>query len=281
VADERYRLLYRVRYAVRHPERIRPFLRRWFRDLRFRLSGARDHVSYYRQVMRDDVAADPDRSVGSASRDRWLALGKLQFDYLVEHGLQPEHQVLEIGCGNLRAGWRLIRHLEPQHYWGIDISPDVLLAANRTVEHYELQAAEPRLHLVDDLRFTWCPDDRFDVVHAHSVFSHCPIEVIEECFRHVGRILRPDGWFDLTFNATEGKEHHVLHEDYYYRPATLIRLAERHGLAAEVMEDWDPRHRQRKLRVRHRPVSTAPAGEVEQGAARTPSTPWAPPRATR
>ena len=32
----------------------------------------------------------------------------LQFDYLVEHGLKPGHRMLDIGCGNLRAGWRFI-----------------------------------------------------------------------------------------------------------------------------------------------------------------------------
>lgn len=80
--------------------------------------------------------------------------------------------MLEIGCGNLRAGWRLIRHLDVGHYLGI--SPDVLLAANRTIVDRELQAAEPCLRLVDDLTFDWVPDERFDVVRAHSVFSHCP-----------------------------------------------------------------------------------------------------------
>jgi SAM-dependent methyltransferase len=240
-----------VRYALQHPDRIKPHLRRAWRDLRFRLGGARDHVEFYRAVMRDDVAADPDKAVGSASRDRWLALGQLQFDYLLEHGLRRDHDVLDIGCGNLRAGWRLARYLEPGRYHGVDISPDVLLAANATVEHYDLQCSEPRLRLVDDLRFGWLPDQRFDVVHAHSVFSHTPITVVAECFANVGRVLRADGWFDLTFNATSGKEHHVLHEDYYYRPETLLALAERHGLEGERMEDWTPRHRQRKLRLRH------------------------------
>ncbi|MFP4634453.1 MAG: class I SAM-dependent methyltransferase [Nitriliruptoraceae bacterium] len=251
MADQRHRLSYRVRYALRHPERIRPFLRRSWRDLRFRLRGRRDHVSFYREVMRDDVAKSPELAVGSATHDRWLALGQLQYDYLVEHGLTATDDVLEIGCGNLRAGWRIIDHLEPGRYWGTDISPDVLLAANRTVQRYELQAKEPRLQLVDDLRFGWAPDQRFDLIHAHSVFSHCPLEVIEQCFAHVGRILRPDGRFDLTFNATAGREHHVLHEDYYYRPETLIALAGRYGLEARVMEDWAPRHKQAKLRVTH------------------------------
>ena len=36
---------------------------------------------------------------------------------------------------------------------------------------------------VRDLRFALLPDAMFDVVHAHSVFSHSPLHVIEECFR--------------------------------------------------------------------------------------------------
>ena len=63
-----------------------------------------DHISYYRAVMRSDTRADPDAAVGSRSRERWLALGAMQFDYLLGHGLRPEHRMLEIGCGNLRGG---------------------------------------------------------------------------------------------------------------------------------------------------------------------------------
>lgn len=249
MADQRHQLTYRLRYALRHPDRVAPYLRRTARDAAIRLK-ARDHTAYYREVMRHDVAADPDRAVGSASRRRWNALGRLQFDYLVEHGLRPDHDVLEIGCGNLRAGWRLIRHLEPGRYHGIDISPDVLLAAHRTVVDKGLRDREPRLSLVDDLRLEFLPDERFDVVHAHSVFSHCPPGVILECLDHVSRVMRPDATFDFTFNATAGKEHHVLHEDYYYRPDNLLRAARARGFEATLLDDWEPRHRQSKIRLR-------------------------------
>ena len=250
MADERHKLAYRARYALSNPDRVLPYLRRLARDASIRLRN-RDHVSYYREVMRHDVAENPRGAVGTPSRERWLALGKLQYDYLCEHGLRAVHDVLEIGCGNLRAGWRLIEHLEPGRYTGIDISPDVLLAANDTVEEFGLQDRDARLTLVRDLRFGWLPDARFDVIHAHSVFSHCPPEVILECFDHVGRILRPDGLFDFTFNATQGKEHHVLHEDYYYRPENLLRAARARGFEATFMDDWEGRHKQSKIRLRH------------------------------
>ena len=89
-------------------------------------------------------------------------------------------------------------------------------------------------------------------MHAHSVFSHSPIEVIDECLGSVGRVMAPDGFFDFTFDRTEGAEHHVLREDFYYRTETLVELAAQHGLRARFMDDWEClRHAQSKIRVTH------------------------------
>jgi predicted TPR repeat methyltransferase len=107
---------------------------------------------------------------------------------------------------------------------------------------------------VSDLKLEFLPSGYFDVVHAHSVFSHSPMDVIEECLAHVRRVMKPDGFFDFTFDRTEGAEHHVLREDFYYRTETLIALAARHGLSGEFMTDWEELpHAQSKLRVRVQP----------------------------
>ncbi|HZC40537.1 MAG TPA: methyltransferase, partial [Streptosporangiaceae bacterium] len=95
--------------------------------------------------------------------------------------------------------------------------------------------------------------DRFTVVHAHSVFSHSPIDVIDECLAHVGRVMTRDGIFDFTFNRTDGTEHQVLREDFYYRTETLLELAAKHGLDAQFMADWEELpHEQSKIRVTRR-----------------------------
>ncbi|WP_017587119.1 class I SAM-dependent methyltransferase [Nocardiopsis ganjiahuensis] len=242
-------LAHRIRYALRHPGRIGPYVLRSARDLRLRLTH-RDHVSYYRAVMASDAARDPKAAVGSRNEERWLALGEMQFDYLVEHGLKPTHRMLDIGCGNLRAGWRFIEYLDAGGYYGIDISPDILVAGKKVLAERGLQDKLPHLTLTQDLTFDFLPEDAFDVVHAHSVFSHSPLEVIDECLAHVGRVLAPGGFFDFTFDRTEGAEHHVLREDFYYRTDTLVALAEKHGLRARFMEDWEERpHGQSKIRV--------------------------------
>ncbi|GGK50912.1 methyltransferase [Planomonospora parontospora subsp. parontospora] len=241
--------IHQLRYAVRHPDRIVPHVRRLARDTWFRLRTG-DHVSYYRAVMKSDTARSPEAAVGSKSHERWLALGRMQFDYLVGHGLRPEHRMLEIGCGNLRAGRLFIDHLDTGGYYGIDISPDILVAAQKTLTAYGLRDKLPHLTPVRDLKLEFLPDAHFDVVHAHSVFSHSPLHVIEECFAHVGRVMRPGGWFDFTFDRTEGREHQVLREDFYYRTETLVNLAARYGLTAKFMDDWEELpHKQSKIRI--------------------------------
>ena len=248
--DDRSRLTFKLRYAARHPDRIAPHVRRLTRDAVLRMK-TRDHVSYYRAVMKSDAARSEEAAVGGRTHAEWLSVGQLQFDYLAGHGLKPGMRMLEIGCGNLRAGRLFIAHLDPGDYYGVDISPDILLAAQRTLTHEGLQDKVPHLTLVDDLRLAFLPTAHFDVVHAHSVFSHSPIEVIEECMAHVGRVMKPGGFFDFTFNRTDGAEHQVLREDFYYRTETLIALAARHALTGTFMADWEKLpHAQSKLRLR-------------------------------
>ena len=249
MAGQRNTLSHQLRYAIQHPDRIAAHVRRFARNAVIGL-GRRDHVSFYREVMRRNVAADPDLAVGSASRRRWFALGEAQFEFLTANGLERHHRMLEIGCGNLRAGWRFIEFLDAACYTGIDISPDVLFSAQQTLVEFGLQDKRPMLTPVRDLELAWLPDDAFDVVHAHSVFSHCPPEVIDECFAHVGRVMAPGAFFDFTYNATDARPHRVLREDYWYKPEELAARAEHHGFEAEPRPDWKG-NKQAKMRLRH------------------------------
>jgi SAM-dependent methyltransferase len=248
-AKDRSRLTYKIAYALQHPDRIAGYARRRGRDALLALQS-RDHLAYYRAVMRSDAGRSREAAVGSKTHESWLQIGQMQFDYLLGHGLKPQARMLEIGCGNLRAGRLFIDYLDSGNYYGLDISPDILLGAQQTIVDYGLQAKLPHLTVVQDMRMEFLPDAQFDVVHAHSVFSHSPIEVIDECLAHIGRVMVPGGFFDFTFDRTDGAEHQVLREDFYYRTQTLTDLAKRHGLEASFMDDWEllP-HDQSKIRV--------------------------------
>jgi SAM-dependent methyltransferase len=248
----RSNLVYKMAFAVRHPDQITPYIRRVCVDTWLR-ARATDHVSYYRKIMKYKASAHGvEVAVGSRSHEQWLEFGKMQFDYLVKHGLGPADRVLEIGCGNLRAGRLLIDYLETGNYYGIDISGDILISAEHVLSQARLQDKLPRLALTGDLTFDFLPDNHFTVIHANSVFTHCPIEIIDECFANIGRIMAPDGFFDFTFYAHDDRDYQVLREDFYYRPETLFALAERHGLRTRLLDDWyDPWDHQPKIRVTH------------------------------
>ena len=242
-------------HAVRNPQRARRYVRRLRRDALFRIRH-RDHLAYYREVVADDLSSGAATAVGKRGRPAWRRVGRQQFRYLKSHGLQRNHRMLEIGCGNLRAGRLFIGYLDAGNYYGLDISPDVVLAAQDTVAEYALTEKVPYLTVVKDMHLAFLPAAYFDVVHAHSVFSHCPLPVIEECFAHVGRVMRPGAFFDFTFYRTEGREFARLREDFYYRTETLVRAATRHGFAARLMDDWEGTHPQSKMRLT-KPVAAA------------------------
>jgi SAM-dependent methyltransferase len=247
--QNRSTLSYKIAFAARHPGQVLPYLQRVVVDARLR-AGTHDHVSYYRAVMRYKAGRSLDLAVGSRSADQGAEFGQMQFGYLTGHGLTRTSRLLEIGCGNLRAGRFFIDYLEAGHYYGIDISPDVLLSAQQVIAADGLQDKVPRLMYTNDLRFEFLPAGYFDVIHANSVFTHCPIELIEECFAHVARIMTPGGFFDFTFYRAQDTEYQVHREDFYYRTGTLIGLAGRYGLTARLMDDWlDPWDKQPKIRI--------------------------------
>ena len=187
------------------------------------------------------------------TRETWLRRGQVQFDYLTGHGLQPGDRMLEIGCGTLRAGHLFIDYLSAGHYYGVDISPDALLAAERIVAEFDLQDKMPHLTLVRGLDLRFLPSGKFTVVHAHNLFGGASADVISEGLTQVSRIMSRDAIFDFTFDRADGVDHHAARRDFNRRADTLIGLADAHGLDAELMDDWEQfGHGHSKLRVTRR-----------------------------
>ncbi len=235
---ERSNLLRLIGRGLRHPGRAVAHFRRRWRNARIR-SQAGDPLDFYRRIVDDDARKDADRAVGSDSSESWLAVGKLQFDYLVGHGLKPADRVLDVGCGNLRLGWRLISYLEPGNYFGLDISPVILMAALERIAELELQCKLPHLYLVRGTSYDFLPESFFDVVQAHSVFTHLRFEVIERILASVWRVMKPGSFFDFTYNPADHETCDALGEHFRYPGRMLLDAVERHGFVGRPMGDWD------------------------------------------
>jgi cyclopropane fatty-acyl-phospholipid synthase-like methyltransferase len=53
----------------------------------------------------------------------WDQLQNYQLQAVVQLGLQPEHSLLDIGCGPLQGGIAFIRYLQADRYVGVDHNP--------------------------------------------------------------------------------------------------------------------------------------------------------------
>ena len=144
----------------------------------------------------------------------WEPIGQLQSDFLRARGLRPEHKLLDIGCGSLRAGVKLVRYLDAGNYFGTDINESLLGAG------YEVELARegltdklPRANLVTegDFDFSWCPAV-YEFALAQSVFSHLPLVHLRICLERLHRHVALGGSFYATF--FEIPEHHPNSEPF-------------------------------------------------------------------
>ncbi len=157
----------------------------------------------------------------------WEEMGKLQFQFLVEQGLESTHRFLDIGCGSLRGGLQFIPYLDPGNYWGIDNNQG-LIDAGWEIElaQANLQSRQPHQQLVclKDFEFPSL-DVTFDFVLAQSVFTHLNFNRIRRCLTRLAPAMEPGGKFFATF--IEAKVEQSLEEALRYKPDGLISYSHR------------------------------------------------------
>jgi SAM-dependent methyltransferase len=215
-----------------------------------------------------------DTQVGSGKHriaigGNWEPIGQLQLDFLRDRGLKPEHKLLDIGCGSLRAGVKLVRYLNADNYFGTDIN-ESLLQAGYDVELAEqgLQNKLPRANLVTegDFDFSWCPAV-YDFALAQCVFSHLPLVHLRVCLERLHPHMAPGGSFFATF--FEIPDHHPNAEQFRH-PGGIVTSGARdpyHHKFSEVefccrylpwkanlIGDWGHPFSQRKIQQREQPA---------------------------
>ncbi len=200
---------------------------------------------------RHHLDADWHRRTIRQDLEHWEYLGKLQLDYLVERGLEPQHDLLDVGCGPLRAGIHFISYLDVGKYAGVDKRPDVLETARLVeVPRAGVEWKQPALLASDDFELEQL-GRKFDFAIAQSVFTHLPLNSIMRCLVEMGKVLKPGGRFYATiFENPHGKlhvddvrqsENAVTHydRDFYHYDLDSLRFAcEGTGLTLASEGDW-------------------------------------------
>ncbi len=118
--------------------------------------------------------------------------------YMSQIPLADGGRVLEVGCGNGATTGLLMTHLDPAELVGVDPAPGLIEMAEETFAG-EIRAS---FHAGEAAR-TEEPDSSFDVVVAHTVYSH--LTDPEAALAEAHRVLKPGGRlviFDGDFATT-------------------------------------------------------------------------------
>ena len=191
---------------------------------------------------------------------KWDELGELQFDYMVEHGMRPQHRLLDVGCGPLRGGVHYIRYLDAGNYTGVE-KDRRKLEAGRDVElpAHGLVEKRPRLVVMESFDFPSL-ERTYDYAIAQSVFTHLPINKIIRCVVQMEKVLVPGGQFYATFYENPDGKRNLdpieqrpglwtrFDEDFFhYDFATFEWIADGSGLDVEYLGEWQNPRNQRMM----------------------------------
>lgn len=167
---------------------------------------------------------------------QWEEHGPLQLRFLIAHGLAPSSHLLDLGCGTGRFARHVVPFLDAGRYTGLDISPAALDHARRLAIDEGWADRAPSFHLGGG-RLGFLKARAFDMIWAHSVFTHLPPSLIAAVLGDLSQMRF--GQFLYTYKRRPAPLRTGL-KQFGYPPEFLQGLAEGVGLRAEALPDRWP-----------------------------------------
>jgi ubiquinone/menaquinone biosynthesis C-methylase UbiE len=179
----------------------------------------------------------------------WDEMGKKQLGFMQEMGLKPQHELLDVGCGSLRGGIYFIKFLNEGKYCGLDINSSLIKAGQTEIKKANLAEKKPMLLVNDHFQFKLF-NKMFDYAIAQSVFTHLPVNIIQNCLINMEKVLKPGGKFFATFFETKvnfdvnpvnqpgGPITYLDKDPYHYHLSIFEYLIKDSSLQLDYIGDW-------------------------------------------
>jgi ubiquinone/menaquinone biosynthesis C-methylase UbiE len=172
-------------------------------------------------TMKEAMPSQPERPYLSAAGRDWLlwlydpltrlfGADKVFRAFLEQAALQPDHAVLDVGCGTGTLAV-LLKQLHPTiDVTGLDPDPKALAFATRKAKRKGVAVRFDR-GFADELPYG---DATFDRVFSSMMFHHVPRRDKAKVLEEIRRVLKPGGRLEFLDIAPEGEDRMLgrLHE---------------------------------------------------------------------
>ena len=170
-------------------------------------------------------------------------MGATQFALLFALGIRETDNLLDFGCGSIRAGRFLISFLEPGRYYGIEPNRWLIEdAIDRQIGRKLIEIKKPHFSHSDTFEADVI-DAQFDFIVAQSIFSHSGPALTAKALASFKRRLCPNGLCAVTFIHGEGDppEGWMYPQIIHYRPSSIENLIEMAGLVGSPIPWYHPK----------------------------------------
>lgn len=117
--------------------------------------------------------------------------GRDEFELLLRLGLQPDHTCVDYGCGTLRIGQHVIRHLDPGRYWGFEIDDEFIKVGNSLLSDSEKIEKKPQLRVISARTLSEAAQHRPPFLFSHKVMQHVPPDELPEYLSNIIDLILP------------------------------------------------------------------------------------------
>lgn len=185
--------------------------------------------SYKKQTKELLKAHDTEEAMSLAVGGDFEAVGQLEYDLLLQYGLEGNHCVIDVGCGSGRLAFQLRKYLEGT-YIGIDIVQELFKYAEMKCSRSDWRFYEaPGLSIPE-------PNDYADFICFFSVFTHLLHEESYKYLKEAARVLKPKGKIIFSFLEFKIPSHWWIFEQVLTdtRPDKVLNQF----LSRDAIESW-------------------------------------------
>ncbi len=149
----------------------------------------------------------------------------LLIDHIIELGLERGDTLVDYGCGSLRLGQHLIAWLEPDKYWGLDVTDRFFKDGLKMLEPGCEETKRPKLRVINAQSLNEAGTARPDFIISIAVLKHVPECELADYFDNLCALAHETTTLAINFSESD-TEKRISGKSWSWSQKRIERLIE-------------------------------------------------------